>query len=89
MALSLATAIVEETGNPWIGCLAYGTAAMAGWSRVYENRHWTSDVVAGAILETVVSRSTIRWFHRRGDSRMSSPNIMLSLRGLSVWIPVW
>lgn len=89
VAFSLAAAITEETGNPWIGGLAYGTAAMVGWSRVYDNRHWTSDVVAGAILGTVVSRSTIRWLHRRGNSRLSSPNIFFAPRGVSVRIPVW
>lgn len=87
VAFSLAAAIAEETGNPWVSGFAYGSAAMVGWSRVYDNRHWTSDVVAGAILGTVVSRSTIRWLHRRGDSRTSSPNLILTPRGLSVTIP--
>lgn len=87
VAFSLATAISEEVGNPWVGGLAYGTAAMVGWSRVNDNRHWSSDVVAGAILGTVVSRSTIRWLHRRGTSGMSSPNMIFTPRGVSVRIP--
>lgn len=87
VAFSLAASLSEETGNPWVSGLAYGSAAMVGWSRVYDNRHWTSDVVAGAILGMVVSRSTIRWLHRRGDSRVSSPNLILTPRGLSVRIP--
>jgi membrane-associated phospholipid phosphatase len=82
VAFSLATAISEEVDNPWVGGLAYGTAAMVGWSRIYDDRHWTSDVVAGAILGTVVSRSTIRWLHGRASNRWSSPYLMIAPDGI-------
>lgn len=88
VAFSLATAISEEIQNPWVSGLAYGTAAMVGWSRVYDNRHWTSDVVAGAILGTVVSRVTLRWFHSRSADESSMPNLMISPTGLAIRVPV-
>jgi membrane-associated phospholipid phosphatase len=65
VAFALAGAIAEEAQNPWVSAASYGTAAMVGWSRVYEDRHWASDVVAGAIVGTVVSRATVRWLHAR------------------------
>ena len=51
----------------------YGTAALVGWSRVYEYRHWTSDVVGGALVGIATSRWTIRTLHaRRAPARRSS-----------------
>jgi membrane-associated phospholipid phosphatase len=35
-------------GKPWLQVLSYGTASTVGVLRVLNNRHWTSDVVAGA-----------------------------------------
>ncbi|HET7460039.1 MAG TPA: phosphatase PAP2 family protein, partial [Longimicrobium sp.] len=45
VAFSLAASISEEARRPWVTVATYGTATLVGWSRVYEDRHWTSDVV--------------------------------------------
>jgi membrane-associated phospholipid phosphatase len=37
----------------WIAPLAYGGAALVGASRVYDNEHWASDVIAGAAIGTL------------------------------------
>ena len=56
VAFAAATAATIETRRSWPGAtkyvipIAYGTAALAGVSRMYKNRHWASDVVAGAGL---------------------------------------
>ena len=34
--------------SPWYGVAAYGAAAATGILRLYNNKHWVSDVVAGA-----------------------------------------
>ncbi len=34
--------------SPWYGIIGYAMAATTGTLRVYNNRHWVSDVVAGA-----------------------------------------
>jgi hypothetical protein len=34
--------------SPWYGIVGYAMAATTGTLRVYNNRHWVSDVVAGA-----------------------------------------
>lgn len=34
--------------NPWLAWSGYGMATFVGISRLYNNRHWVSDVVAGA-----------------------------------------
>lgn len=34
--------------SPWIGIAGYGVAAGTGYFRMYNNRHWLTDIVAGA-----------------------------------------
>lgn len=36
--------------SPWIGVSGYAVAASVGTLRVFNNRHWVSDVVAGAAI---------------------------------------
>ncbi|HEY2726083.1 MAG TPA: phosphatase PAP2 family protein [Parafilimonas sp.] len=35
-------------GKLWLQCLSYGSASAVGVLRILNNRHWTSDTVAGA-----------------------------------------
>jgi membrane-associated phospholipid phosphatase len=50
MAFAFATALGDELHQPVAryGLLAAATAV--GWSRINDNRHWLSDVAAGAVL---------------------------------------
>lgn len=38
----------------WVPILSYSAAGLAGLSRIYDNRHWASDVFAGAVLGIAV-----------------------------------
>lgn len=38
----------------WVPFAAYSVASMVGLSRIYDNKHWLSDVVAGAAIGTLV-----------------------------------
>lgn len=42
--------------SPWIGMAGYAAAAATGVLRVYNNRHWVSDVVAGAAIGFLSTR---------------------------------
>lgn len=42
--------------SPWIGIAGYAAAAGTGALRVYNNRHWVSDVVAGAAIGFISTR---------------------------------
>ncbi|MBI1798084.1 MAG: phosphatase PAP2 family protein [Candidatus Eisenbacteria bacterium] len=44
-------------------------AALVGFSRVYLNRHWASDVVVGAALGAVLAWRTARWLEQRRGGR--------------------
>ncbi len=40
--------------SKWIPITAYSVAGLAGISRIYDNQHWLTDVVAGATIGTLV-----------------------------------
>ncbi|MBD0288611.1 MAG: phosphatase PAP2 family protein [Flavisolibacter sp.] len=43
----------------WVAPLAYGMATMVGLSRVYDNYHWASDVMAGAAIGFLSAKAVI------------------------------
>jgi membrane-associated phospholipid phosphatase len=60
VAFSLAAGLAEETGDRRVAALAYGAAAAVAWSRIYDDKHWTSDVVGGSLLGAAAGRGTVR-----------------------------
>lgn len=68
-AFAVAAAVTSETAGWWpnatwvIAPAMYGGAAFAGASRMYDNRHWASDVIAGAGLGTFAGLKVVR-YHR-------------------------
>lgn len=55
-AFAIAGAIDAATDDPIPTVLAYTAAGLTGLSRVYDDRHWLSDVAIGALVGTWVSR---------------------------------
>jgi len=47
----------------WIGTVFYGGAGMVGLSRIYNNMHWASDVVAGAAIGTIIGLKVVKYTH--------------------------
>ena len=69
-AFAAAAAVSAET-SIWypeltyflIGPVMYGGAAAVGLSRMYNNRHWASDVIMGAAIGTFAGNKVVR-YHR-------------------------
>ena len=49
-----------------LGPLLYSGAGLVGLSRMYNNQHWASDVVAGALIGTLVGRHVVERSHGSG-----------------------
>lgn len=86
VAFSLASALSEEARTPWVAALAYGGAAAVAWSRVYDDKHWASDVTAGALVGIVAGRGSVRLLHRRGEG--AGPAVTLAPGVAAIRIPV-
>jgi membrane-associated phospholipid phosphatase len=69
-AFAAAAAVANETSRWWphlkwvIGPMMYGGAGMVGLSRMYNNRHWASDVMMGAAIGTFAGNKVVRYHHR-------------------------
>jgi hypothetical protein len=50
MAFTSATMLHKEYGHlsPWVSIAGYSVATITGFSRIFNNRHWLSDIVVGA-----------------------------------------
>jgi hypothetical protein len=58
-AFAVATAIAENYPAWWVQTLCYGGAGLVGYARIEQNAHYTSDVVAGALLGWSVARAVV------------------------------
>ena len=64
-AFSAATVYaMEYRDKPLIPILAYGAATLIGVSRITENKHWATDVFAGAALGYLTGRQVVNNYHR-------------------------
>lgn len=58
-AFTLAAVISETYDETWIDVTAYGLATLAGVARTYHDKHFASDVLAAAIVGTLVGKSVV------------------------------
>lgn len=74
-AFAAATVVTQEAGRRWqdsellIAPMMYGGAALVGVSRMYNNKHWASDVMMGAAIGTLAGVMVDRYHRTRPDNR--------------------
>lgn len=87
-ASSFAMASVMAATSESIGAklLYYTLASFVGFSRIYQDKHWTSDVVLGAAIGELCGR-VVTGYHARGGRMALVPAVsgnsaMLALQGM-------
>lgn len=70
--------------SPWIGVAGYTVAVVTGLLRIYNNRHWSADVVAGAGVGVLSAQVTnwvdgIVWKQRPSPIEMPQTAYILTL----------
>lgn len=78
LAVAIATSLAHSTENKTVDAMLYGTAALTGFARINDNKHWFSDVVAGAALGYLVGRQV------NAGLKDTRPLIGPGLAGLSI-----
>lgn len=76
VAFSVASAVTAEM-HEWypratwvVAPVLYGGATLVGLSRMYEDKHWASDVLMGAAIGTFAGLKTVRFTHTRAGNRI-------------------
>lgn len=75
-AFAAAAAVTSETSKWWpstqfiIGPIMFGGATITGMSRMYDNRHWASDVIVGAGLGTFAGLKVVRYHNAHPGTRI-------------------
>lgn len=81
-----AAAVTAETSIWWphavwfIGPAMYGGAALVGLARMYDNRHWASDVIMGAAIGTFAGNKVVRYHRINPDNRVDKWLLNASVR---------
>ncbi|WP_126974219.1 phosphatase PAP2 family protein [Gynurincola endophyticus] len=55
------TYALEYKDKKWVPWVAYGIASLTGASRIVQNRHWASDVLAGAVIGHFTAKAQYAW----------------------------
>jgi membrane-associated phospholipid phosphatase len=66
----------------------YGGAALMGLSRMYNNQHWASDVMAGAAIGTLIGIKVVKYTHSHPGNRIDRELIKGKKSQLQVPIPI-
>lgn len=65
VAFAAATVYALEYKNkPWVPYFAYTAASLIGFSRLTENKHWATDVIAGAAVGYLTGKLVVNNYHR-------------------------
>ena len=86
-AFALAATAAHEIHSPLAAPLAYGAAGAVAWSRLYRNVHWSSDVVAGALVGIGSAQLARRLLPRPLEGRRVSLAAAPGYLGLRIALP--
>ena len=70
-AFTLASVVAKETSHRWphahrvVAPIAYAAATGVGLARMYNDKHWASDVALGAAIGTLSGKLVVRYAHGR------------------------
>lgn len=70
----------------WVPVLSYSLATLSGMQRIYDNRHWASDVVMGAAVGTVTGIFLCKQWEK--NSIKFFPTFSPNGGGISMVIPI-
>jgi membrane-associated phospholipid phosphatase len=75
-AFAFASTVTRESKFWWphatwyVGTVFYGGASLVGLSRIYNNQHWASDVMAGAAIGTLAGLKVVNYTHSNPGNRL-------------------
>lgn len=86
VAFALAATAAHEFHGTIPAVVAFTTATAVGWSRVYRNVHWSSDVVAAAVVGVAAARMAARLVADPGSE--NAPHLDVWDGGVGIRVPL-
>jgi membrane-associated phospholipid phosphatase len=98
MGFAAAAAVTSETSKWWpnstwyIAPIMYGGATLIAASRMYNNKHWASDVVMGAAIGTFAGTKVVRYHHSHPGNKIDKwllrPTVQKTPDGVAVGMSI-
>jgi membrane-associated phospholipid phosphatase len=93
IGFAAAAAVTDETRRWWpksvwyIGPAMYGGAGLIALSRMYDNKHWASDVMIGGLIGTFAGLKVVKYHHTHPDNRIDRwlLGVVVAPEGESGW----
>ncbi len=83
--VAFATALaLEFQDEKWVGYSAYTLAGLTAGSRLYFNRHWSSDVATAAFLSYFLTKSVYQWQRHQQLSTKKPPALTFSFHPIFI-----
>lgn len=64
-AFAVASVIAAHYDSLWVKASSYGIASLVGMARMYEDAHWTSDALAGALIGAAIGTAIVHFNEKR------------------------
>ena len=84
VAFSIASSLAADIENPWATVGLYTAATLTALSRVYIDRHWSSDVFVAATLASAIGYGTANLHEAPEEGAASSFIISPTFNGISL-----
>lgn len=79
-AFAISTVLANRINNPFATVALYGLAGFTGYQRIYDNKHWFSDVFVGAAIGYFIGSSIVNSEeNRESDNFWGSLDVMPSV----------
>lgn len=70
-AFAVASVVAAHYDQTWVKCTSYSVAGLVGVARTYHQAHFASDVLAGALIGTLVGQSVVDYNEQRRAGKVA------------------
>lgn len=74
-SFALASVLTHSSESVPVALVSYSAAAFVGFSRMYQNKHWASDVLLGAAIGELAGRVVTSFHANRGNRLVLLPAV--------------
>jgi membrane-associated phospholipid phosphatase len=89
VAFAFSTVLAEYFDTIWSRVLFYGMASLTGFARVYNNQHWFSDVIVGALLGLTSGFHVINEEYKRQNNSESKLSFIFGHNRIGIKYAIW